>query len=65
MTDGVTELYNSKEEMYETRFIEEQLKEYYQYSAKEIVNRLVSAAHIWRGEEPLRDDMTMLVLKIK
>ena len=27
MTDGVTELYNSKEEMYETRFIEEQLKE--------------------------------------
>jgi hypothetical protein len=65
MTDGVTELYNSKEEMYETRFIEEQLKEFSEYPAKEIVTHLVSAADIWRGEEPLRDDMTMLVLKIK
>ena len=65
MTDGVTEMFNSKEEMYETKFIEKQLKEISHVPAQEIVNQLFKHAHIWRGNEPLRDDMTMLVLKIK
>ena len=65
MTDGVTEMYNSKEEMYETRLIEKQIKEISHHSAQEIVNQLFKYAHDWRGNEPLRDDMTMLVLKIK
>lgn len=65
MTDGVTEMYNSSEEMYETRLIEKQIKEIAHLPAQEIVNRLFKYARDWRGNEPLRDDMTMLVLKIK
>jgi len=65
MTDGVTEMYNSHEEMYETKFIEKQLIENSHLPAQEIINQLFNQANIWRGNEPLRDDMTMLVLKIK
>ena len=65
MTDGVTEMYNSKEEMYETTFIEKQIKGISHLTAQEIVNRLFKYAQAWRGNEPLRDDMTILVLKIK
>ena len=65
MTDGVTEMYNSRGEMYETKFIEKQLIENSQLSAQEIVNLLFRDAHIWRDDEPLHDDMTMLVLKMK
>ena len=65
MTDGVTEMYNSAEEMYETKFIEQQLKENSNLSAREIVNQLFKHAHEWRGNEPLRDDMTILILKLK
>lgn len=65
MTDGVTEMYNPKEEMYETTFIENQIKEIAHLPAQEIVTHLFKYAHEWRGNEPLRDDMTMLVLKIK
>jgi len=64
MTDGVTEMYNSEEEMYETKFIEKQLIENSHLPAQEIVNRLFKHAQDWRHNEPLRDDMTMLVLKI-
>ena len=65
MTDGVTEMYNSNEEMYETNLIEKDIKEFAHLSAQEIVDRLFKQARDWRGSEPLRDDMTMLVLKIK
>jgi sigma-B regulation protein RsbU (phosphoserine phosphatase) len=65
MTDGVTELHNSKGEMYETKQIEEQLKEYSELSAQEILDHLVEGANRWRDEQSLHDDMTMLVLKIK
>jgi len=65
MTDGVTEMFNSKEEMYETESIEKQIKDNAHLTAQEIVDQLFRYAHEWRGNEPLRDDMTMLVLKIK
>ena len=65
MTDGVTELQNSAGEMYETEIIEKQIKESSNLSAQEMVNKLFEHANIWRGNEPLHDDMTMLVLKIK
>ncbi len=65
MTDGVTELFNSNGEMYGTKLIEEQIKKYADCSAQEIINHLVNEADNWRGAEALRDDMTLLVLKIK
>lgn len=65
MTDGVTEMYNSSEEMYETELIENQIKGIAHLPAQKIVDQLFKYAHEWRGNEPLRDDMTMLVLKIK
>lgn len=65
MTDGVTEMYNSAGDMYETNLIEEQIKEFSHLTAQEIVNLLFDRASNWRGNEPLHDDMTMLVLKIK
>ena len=61
MTDGVTEMFNSNEEMYETNLIEKQIKEITHLPA----DRLFKYAHEWRGNEPLHDDMTMLILKIK
>jgi sigma-B regulation protein RsbU (phosphoserine phosphatase) len=65
MTDGVTEMYNSNEEMYETKFIEKQIKEITQLSAQEIIDHLFKHAHEWRNTAALHDDMTMLILKIK
>jgi hypothetical protein len=65
MTDGVTELQNSNGEMYETKFIEKQIKDNSHLPAQGIVNLLFNYANNWRGTEPLHDDMTMLVLKIK
>jgi len=65
MTDGVTEMLNSAGEMYETKIIEKQIKENSHLPAQEIVNQLFNQANIWRENEPLRDDMTMLVLKIQ
>ena len=65
MTDGVTELQNSAGEMYETKFMQKQIKENSHLSAQEIVNQLFDQANSWRGNEPLYDDMTMIVLKIK
>jgi sigma-B regulation protein RsbU (phosphoserine phosphatase) len=65
MTDGVTELFNSSGEMYETKLIEKQLKGCSDLPAKEIINQLVDSANLWRGNEALYDDMTLLVLKIK
>ena len=65
MTDGVTELQNPDGKMYETEIIEKQIKENSNFSAEEIVNELFKYANIWRGNEPLHDDMTMLILKIK
>jgi sigma-B regulation protein RsbU (phosphoserine phosphatase) len=65
MTDGVTEMFNSKEEMYGNVFIDKQIKENAHLPAQEIIEQLFKNAHAWRGSEPLRDDMTMLVLKIK
>jgi sigma-B regulation protein RsbU (phosphoserine phosphatase) len=65
MTDGVTELQNSAGEMYELKHIENQIKENSHLTANELVKELFKLAHIWRGDEPFRDDMTMLALKIK
>ena len=65
MTDGVTEMFNSHGEMYETKLIEEQIKKYSHLQPQEIVNKLFDNANIWRGNEPLHDDMTMLVLKTR
>jgi hypothetical protein len=65
MTDGVTEMFNSNEEMYETNLIEKQIKEITHLPAQEIIDHLFKYAHEWRGNEPLHDDMTMLILKIK
>lgn len=65
MTDGVTEMFNSRGEMYETKLIENQIKDYSHLPAQEIVNHLFDQANAWRGTEPLHDDMTMLVLKIR
>ncbi|MEJ2193839.1 MAG: PP2C family protein-serine/threonine phosphatase [Ignavibacteriaceae bacterium] len=64
MTDGVTELQNTGGQMYDTNLIEEQLIERSKLPSQEIINHLVSNANSYRGEEPLHDDMTLLVLKI-
>lgn len=65
MTDGVTEMYNPEKEMYEAKFIEKLLMENSYRHAQEIVDLLFKHAQDWRGNEPLQDDMTILVLKIK
>lgn len=65
MTDGVTELQNSAGEMYELKLIENQVRENSHLTANELVKQLFKLAHIWRGDVPFRDDMTMLALKIK
>jgi len=64
MTDGVTELQNMEGQMYESKLIEEQLLECSNLPSQEIITHLVSKANAYRGEEPLHDDMTLLVLKI-
>ncbi len=65
MTDGFTELFNERKEMYGDKRIMELLKANEDKSPDELVNVMVQAAADWRGSISQGDDITFVILKMK
>ncbi len=62
-SDGVSELFNDSEEMFGFERISEVLKLYFENSAEVITEKIFESAGLWSANAPLRDDMTIMVVK--
>ena len=65
MSDGLPELFNAQNCMMGLTRIEKALKAVAALPSQDILAHLVQCAADWRGEEPLRDDLTILVLNLR
>lgn len=65
MSDGLTELFNSNGETAGIDRVAKWLASAPASSADDILASIRSHAGTWRGDEPLRDDLTMLVVQKK
>ncbi len=65
MSDGLTELFNQRLEQPGVERVAEWLKHSGTGSAAGVLASIVERANAWRGEEPLHDDLTLLVVKKK
>ncbi|HEX8636744.1 MAG TPA: SpoIIE family protein phosphatase [Pyrinomonadaceae bacterium] len=64
MSDGFPEMFNEAGEMIGDETAAVVLRESASESAREIINRFVSAGEKWAGARPADDDVTFVVLKI-
>jgi len=64
MTDGLPELFNDKKEEFDFDRIERVFKENAARPSQDIITALTAAADQWRGERPINDDMTLVVIKV-
>ncbi|MCG3120343.1 MAG: hypothetical protein ALAOOOJD_03002 [bacterium] len=65
MSDGYPELFNANDEMLDYLRISEIFQEAASKPAAEIIDHLWKAGKAWANGNPLRDDTTLLVIKIK
>jgi serine phosphatase RsbU (regulator of sigma subunit) len=65
MTDGLPELFNRGKEMLDYPRLKRKFVEVANKPANEIINELVDMGHHWRKDEPLGDDCTFVVIKVK
>ena len=63
-SDGITEITNKQEEMFERERIVEAAAGVVDTSAKEIVNKIFQALRNHVGDQPVKDDFSLAVLKI-
>ncbi len=64
-TDGFSEAANKRNEEFGDERLVAAARFYQQYSAGEILNGLVNETNMFIGRTPQRDDMTMVVVKVK
>jgi CHASE2 domain-containing sensor protein len=64
-SDGLTELFNEKNEMLETENLILLLQKVGTKSPKEIINEINQLARQWSGKTEPKDDVTIIVVKIK
>ena len=64
MSDGLTELFNNEKETYGIDNIKNSIAEISHLSAEQISNKILEESKIWSGDTPLRDDITLIVIKI-
>lgn len=64
MSDGLTELFNLQNEIYGLERVVESLKEFANKSSEEIVNYIFEKSKSWSHDLPLKDDMTIIAIKI-
>jgi len=64
-SDGLSELFNSKKEMFGIKNIEKILIESAQLSPEDLINKFVFEINEWSEGKLPDDDITMLVIKIK
>lgn len=62
LSDGFTELFNEQNQMMSESWLEKSLLEVKNWSAVGLANRLEEIIHEWRGNEPLRDDASYLIV---
>ena len=62
-TDGVTEAFNDKKELFGEQRLENSLLELYYEDARTIVEEVHSDLKEFTGDTPQSDDITMLVVK--
>ena len=65
MSDGLPELFNEKDEMFDYTRVKSVFKEAPKQPAEEIIAYLSSTAKKWRQGKEQQDDMTFVALKIK
>jgi sigma-B regulation protein RsbU (phosphoserine phosphatase) len=65
MSDGFPELFDAENTMLGYERIEQELISVAHCSAQEVVERFAVCVDTWRGTEPLRDDLTLMVMKVK
>ncbi|RJP56437.1 MAG: hypothetical protein C4543_11370, partial [Ignavibacteriales bacterium] len=65
MTDGLPELFNSQNEMLGMERIKSRLLSSSFNGAESLLNLLLETANDWKGDHPLQDDVTLLVIKMK
>ncbi len=65
MSDGYPELFNEKNEMLDYPRIEEIFREAAPKPAAEAIDHLWKAGKVWANGNPLRDDTTLLVIKVR
>jgi serine phosphatase RsbU (regulator of sigma subunit) len=63
VSDGISEMFNENEEMFGYDRISEILNENHQESAGFLTGKILDSAMLWTGNAPLRDDMTIMVIK--
>jgi sigma-B regulation protein RsbU (phosphoserine phosphatase) len=64
-SDGLTELFNEKNEMLEPEKLTFLMQSVGNKSPKEIINELIQLIQKWSGKTEPKDDITIIVLKIK
>jgi sigma-B regulation protein RsbU (phosphoserine phosphatase) len=64
MSDGLPELFNAQDIMLGYETLERELLSASSGRAADILARLLECAEQWRNGEPIRDDITLLVMKI-
>jgi hypothetical protein len=65
MSDGFTELADEQGRMFEVDRIGREIEKVADGEARQIITHLAGRAAAWRGNAPLRDDITVVVLKVK
>jgi serine phosphatase RsbU (regulator of sigma subunit) len=63
-SDGLTELFNSKKEIFGFERVQELLVESADGTAEEIINFIIDRSKKWIGDYPLEDDLTAVIIKI-
>jgi len=65
MSDGFTELVDEQGSMLEPERIAQEIEMVAEEGPRKIITHLAQRAAVWRGNAPLRDDLTVVVLKVK
>jgi serine phosphatase RsbU (regulator of sigma subunit) len=63
LTDGLTELFNTKREMLGDELIEKNLARHGHLSPDDLLNEFVEMGNQWSGGRPNEDDITMVAIK--
>ncbi|QQE67183.1 stage II sporulation protein E [Leptolyngbya sp. BL0902] len=64
-TDGLTEAINAQKQQYGLERLKNMIQKHRQQSATDIRHAIIADVQDYIGEEPLRDDLTLVVLKQK
>lgn len=62
-SDGVTEAKNDRDEPYEIDRLVDAIKRHRGLSANELIDRILDDVHLFTGDAPQSDDITLLVVK--